>query len=102
MSGKKFTPKMVYGNLHATESGDYANIISFKVEGKATESYLVHPETIAQLIGYDKDGKEFYSNDTLIDSRGEEYYVGTMIIRYDEIGTRFYFSRLKESADNDV
>lgn len=102
MSGKKFKPRMVYGSLHATESGDYAVIISFKVEGKATETYIVKPETIAQLVGYDKDGAEFYSDDTLIDAGGAEVLAEHLIIRYDEIGSRFYFFRLKESAKNDL
>lgn len=102
MSGKNFTPKMVYGNLHATVSGDYAQIIPFKVEGKVTDTYLVRPETIAQFIGYDMDGKELYSDDTLIDLSGAEVPTEELIIRYNEIGERFYFFKLKESANNDV
>lgn len=33
----------------------------------------VDPDSIAQLVGYDVDGKEVYEGDTLIDDDGQEF-----------------------------
>lgn len=65
-SGKKIEPTMVYGNLiTTTESGNYATIIPFKKEGEATRTYIVDPKTVAQFVGYDKNGNEVYDDDFL-------------------------------------
>ena len=34
--------------------------------------YEVEPDSIAQLVGYDKDGNEIYEGDTVIDEFGHE------------------------------
>ena len=57
--------------------------------------YFVYPESVAQFIGYDCDGKEFYSDDTLIDSANIEIPVEELIIKYKEIGEHFYNFKLK-------
>lgn len=35
--------------------------------------YTVAPDSVAQLVGYDVDGKEVYEGDTLTDILGNEY-----------------------------
>lgn len=38
-----------------------------------TDDYeLVDPDSIAQLVGYDKDGREVYAGDTVIDEFGND------------------------------
>ena len=39
----------------------------------------VDPDSVAQLIGYDVDGKEVYEGDTLTDILGNEYTAKTRI-----------------------
>ena len=65
MSGKKFEPKMVYGSVFNTESGDYARIATFKNERGEMFTYNVKPESVAMFIGYDKNGAEIYSDDKI-------------------------------------
>ena len=65
MSGKKFEPKMVYGNVFNTESGDYARIATFKNVRGEMFTYNVKPESVAMFIGYDKNGAEIYSDDKI-------------------------------------
>ena len=50
---------------------------------------------LESMIGYDCDGKEFYSDDTLIDSANIEIPVEELIIKYKEIGEHFYNFKLK-------
>ena len=44
-----------------------------------SESYgLVHPDSIAQLVGYDKNGKEVYEGDTVINPRDGTHFKAAM------------------------
>ena len=101
MSGKKFkTPKMVYGNLITTESGDYAQIIPFRKPGVVTETYLVKPESIARLIGYDEDDNEVYDDDDMIDDGG---YLASVLyaLAKNDFEEKLAGFWLKESGNND-
>lgn len=106
--GKKCNPpKLVYGNVRITEKGDYAHITTFKNKRGETFTYLVDPESIAQFVGYDEDGKEVYVGDELVDGWGNVYYAyGTMGIDESPIGLQFDNChakgyKLKESGKND-
>ena len=46
-----------------------AGTVTFTLEDllAESESYgLVHPDSIAQLVGYDRDGREVYEGDTVV------------------------------------
>lgn len=62
--------KYVYG-FYVTGAGDKPFILVTNAQGQ----YLrpVAPDTVAQLVGYDKNGKEVYEGDTVIDERGGEW-----------------------------
>ena len=106
MSGKKFAPKMVYGNVFNTESGDYARIATFKNERGEMFTYNVKPESVAMFCGYDRDGKEIYSDDKI---RVYEYFSGIGVelkiwdacdfFSVSEIGEEFDFIELLEEAE---
>ena len=51
-----------------------AGTVTFTLEDllAESESYgLVHPDSIAQLVGYDKDGREVYEGDIIVDDIAE-------------------------------
>lgn len=66
--GRGIDGGMYYGDLYRTKRE-----VGIHVIGDGT--FEVDPETVAQLVGFDKDGKEVYEGDTLIDSEGYEYLV---------------------------
>lgn len=43
-----------------------------QVEGYAAIDYPVDPDSIAQLVGYDKNGREVYEGDKVISEYGDE------------------------------
>ncbi len=45
--------------------------------------YSVYPESVAQLVGYDADGKEVYEGDILIDEDGFERTAGLAPYPYE-------------------
>ena len=56
--GRNDSGKFVYGDLTHV-----ANMVSIG-------GWHVDPDSIAQLVGYDKDGNEVYEGDTYTDERG--------------------------------
>lgn len=73
-SDKRDGGRIVFGSLvdHG-ESKHCPRYWIYPLEGD--RNFPVAPDSIAQLVGYDKDGKEVYEGDTLIDSEGYEYLV---------------------------
>lgn len=63
--GKAFNGKYVYGDLIHT---GYKPCI---IAGKNT--YFVKPESVAQLVGYSKEGYEIYEGDTVVSDIGNEF-----------------------------
>ena len=96
IEGKKnFKPRLVYGSVRTTENGDYACISTFKNERGATFTYNIEPESVAMFVGYDKNGKEIYSDDTVVNVYGAEIPFVAVMISYEDIGKKFTDLRLK-------
>ena len=97
---------VVYGDLIHFRDGVLIRTEYDYYENKAIE-YFVDPDSVAQLVGYDDDGKELYENDTVVDENGDEYRVCFERIAFgrfcalkfdDEIEYRGLF-RLKTNDD---
>lgn len=61
----------MYGNLVFGDLIHYNGRIAIHVIRQGI--YTVDPDSIAQLVGYDVDGREVYEGDTLTDILGNEY-----------------------------
>ena len=48
-------------------------------ENKPAMTFYVEPESVAQFVGYDSDGKEVYEGDELIDNYGESFSTAAYI-----------------------
>ena len=62
------TGKFVFGDLFHMTGGRIGIIFD-----KRIAAVEVDPESVAQLVGHDSNGKEVYEGDTLIDNTGFEY-----------------------------
>ncbi len=58
--------EFVYGS-------DLAQYDGYVLISNGAPRIYVDPDSIAQLVGYDKDGNEVYEGDTVILPTGEEY-----------------------------
>lgn len=67
--------KIVYGSLvdHGESKYGYRYWI-YPLE--SDRNYPVAPDTVAQLVGYDKNEKEVYEGDTIVRDDGSETVVG--------------------------
>ena len=63
------TGELVFGSLVEYEGGKYRFWIN-PLEGD--RNYPVEPDTVAQLIGVDKNGKEIFEGDAVIRVGGDE------------------------------
>lgn len=63
--------------------------------GGKNGAYPVDPDSIAQLVGYDKDGNEVYEGDTVINPRDGTRFKAAMNHIYT---VKLY---IKEASDND-
>ena len=81
--------KFVYGYLWHSETF-----------GTTVNGVVVDPESVAQLIGYDKNGKEIYSDDEVY--ADGDYWVYACWVEYERIGDTFENWTLKEVTDNGV
>lgn len=66
---------VVYGDLIHFRDGVLIRTEYDYYENKAIE-YFVDPDSVAQLVGYDKDGREVYAGDRLIDRDGRRIKAG--------------------------
>ena len=73
--GRRPNGKFVYGWLTKKFFKDLNEERWVIVTGKSqrTNYYVVDPDSVAQLVGRDCDGNEFYEGDKFIDSKGNEY-----------------------------
>lgn len=65
----KFRALGIDGDFHFGDLQQLTRTVSIREQGKGT--FYVDPDTVAQLVGYDKDGKEVYEGDELTDNRVE-------------------------------
>ena len=63
--------------------------------------YEVDPETVAQFVGYDKDGNELYEGDPVRDETGEGWVslLGRAGLQFKEIGATFDSQTLAKDDD---
>ena len=71
----KFRGRDVESGKHIICGFGYADLNGKKYifDAKTSMAYHVAPDSVAQLVGYDVDGKEVYEGDTLTDILGNEY-----------------------------
>lgn len=83
--------KMFYGYLWHSETF-----------GATVNGVVVDPESVAQLIGYDKNGKEIYSDDEVDVDSEIPYWIPACWAEYEQIGDTFENWTLREATDNGV
>lgn len=67
------TGKIVYGDLLHLDGDLWIKRCEDSLAAERERDYFgVMPESVAQLIGYDADGKEIYEGDKVIDKDGDE------------------------------
>ena len=72
--GKTADGKIIYGDLNHLELRSYSGMLNLPssvqsfiaINGEAVEDY-------AQFVGYDKNGKEVYEGDILLDEHNNEH-----------------------------
>lgn len=84
------TGEIIYG-IGVKKSPDCTMMILDCLVGEEVE-----PDSVAQFIGYDKNGKEFYSDDKVIDEDGVEVDFEILLFEYREIGSKLIGLELKE------
>lgn len=57
--------------------------IRHKKKDYAAIDYPVDPDSVAQLVGYDKDGNEVYEGDIIIDENDEEMPAMLLAIQFN-------------------
>lgn len=65
------TGELVYGSYCRMFYCDVGAIHTITDEGG--EEFTVEPESVVQLVGYDRDGNEIYEGDTVVGQRGFEF-----------------------------
>lgn len=88
----KFRAKTFYGNevVYGDLYHDNACLMIRTDDGKVYLDYYIRPSSIAQFVGYDKNGAEIYSDDKVIDLvSGEEIFFKDLPINFSEIGGKF-------------
>ena len=85
------TGRTVYGGYKVGRCGEPIIITNF------TAAYEVTPESVAQLIGIDANGREVYEGDEVVDKFGEKYLAQlTPTLRENHEGAGGVFSKPTE------
>ena len=66
----KFRARGIDGETYFGDVYHFKKVVGIHVCGDGT--FEVIPESIAQLVGYDKDGNEVYEGDTVVSEYGDE------------------------------
>lgn len=57
---------------------------TWRILDEHAEQWKIKPESLAQLVGYDKNEKEVYEGDTLIDDDGAEFVASLQgVVRWE-------------------
>lgn len=95
------TGEFVYGGAIQNEKQFMITNLDFDEEGYPYPNFTdVEPESVAQLIGYDKNGKEIYSDDKVNVDDG--YRIYACWIGYEQMGDTFENWTVREVTDNGV
>ena len=76
--------------LFDDDEGDYI------IQNDST-AFLVYPDSVAQLVGYDVDGKEIYEGDTLVDKDGN---IWDKLEIYSDVDNAFTVQKYKLRLKN--
>ena len=96
-----------YGDLlqHENQTAICTSAYAFvycAVKKKSVQGvFNVDPETVAQFVGYDKDGNELYEGDPVRDENGEGWVslLGRASLQFKEIGATFDSQTLVKDSD---
>ena len=66
----KFRARGIDGETYFGDVYHFKKVVGIHVCGDGT--FEVIPESIAQFVGYDKDGKEIYEGDKVVSEYGDE------------------------------
>jgi len=98
--GKAENGEYVYGDLM---QGNYDES-AFRIKPRKKRPVYVDKNSVAQLVGYDVDGKEVYEGDAIIDTRDDSANFEKLIAKF---GTRraclefnFYFDWVDKPPKN--
>lgn len=68
--------------------GDLIHRFGFPAVGLSGNFHEVQPDTVAQLVGYDREENEIYDNDILINSTGKKVTMNFLVELVDEDGNK--------------
>ena len=105
-TGKPITEKkFVYGNVWANEDNSYVIIGEYKDKKGCCYNYKVDPESVAQFVGYDADGKEVYEGDKLCLKDDGNFSAVEMYFKFGDcfcpVGKKFSAFKLKGRGKNE-
>ena len=79
----KFRARGIDGETYFGDVYHFKKVVGIHVCGDGT--FEVIPESIAQLVGYDKDGNEVYEDDEVVDENG---LTGTALLVSEVMGRK--------------
>ena len=83
--GRDMTGHFVYGLLAKKRIRSSGEIVfAIALSEKQSETIPVNENSIAQLVGFDREGAEVYEGDTITDSRGT--FVAELTLNWKRIG----------------
>lgn len=91
----KFRGKGIGSNDYCYGIG-YADGVIFDPVGRNTIRYHVDPESVAQLVGHDSNGREVYEGDKLADKVGNIWFAKSTSYAIYESGCEDIASDLDE------
>lgn len=84
------TGEMIYGSYHYEKCDDGSIVEGIIPEWNPNIEIEIKPDSVAQLVGYDKNGEEVYEGDTVINEQilmGGKLYVKEHVAHYNGCAT---------------